>query len=88
VHGARATHGTLAQFGNASARLEQKPLSLPDSALAQAACDGSELTALDVVEHDDVGRGRDCFVCLIFIADFDIQAKSKATHFAWAQSPR
>ena len=43
------THATPAQitFGNASARLEQKPLSLPDSALALATCDGSELTALD-----------------------------------------
>jgi len=73
---------------HASARLEQKPLSLPDSALAQAACDGSELTVIDVVEHDNVGRRRDCFVCLIFIPDLDIQAKSKATHFACAQSPR
>jgi len=40
-------------FPNVCARLEQKPLSLPDSALALAACDGSELTALDVAEQDD-----------------------------------
>jgi hypothetical protein len=54
--------------------------SLPDSALAQAACDGSELTTLDVVdsEHDDVGRGRDCFVRLIFIRHFDIRAKCES----------
>jgi len=42
------SHGTLAQItlGTAYARLEQEPLSLPDSALAQAACDGGELTML------------------------------------------
>jgi hypothetical protein len=70
-------HGMLVQitFRNVSARLEQKPLSLPDSALALAACDGSELTALDVVEQDDVGR--DCYVYLVFI-HFDIQTKSKS----------
>ena len=66
-------------FRDVSARLEQEPLSLPDSALALAACDGSELTALDDVEQDDVGHGRDCFVCLVLI-HFDIQAKGKVTH--------
>jgi hypothetical protein len=64
----------------------RKTFSLPDSALAQAACDGSKLTAIDVIV--DVGRGRDWFVCLIFILLFDIQAKSlsEATHFACAHS--
>jgi hypothetical protein len=75
-------------FRNAPARLEQELLSLPGPARAQAACDRSELAALDVVEHDDVGPSRDRLVRLIFVPHFDVQAERKAAHFACARDRR
>lgn len=44
--------------------------------------------ALYVVEHYDVGTSRDGFVCLVFVAHFDVQEKRKATHFVCTRELR
>jgi hypothetical protein len=82
--------GTLAQIAlcDASARLEQEFLPLPCPSLTQTPRDGSQLVAVDVIEHDDVGTGRDGLIRLVFISDFDIQEKRETANFTCARDRR
>jgi len=75
--GPPTSDGALAQIilRDASTRLEKELLPLPCPPLTQTPRDGSQLVAVDVVEHDDVGTGRDGLIRLVFISDFDIQEK-------------
>jgi hypothetical protein len=62
-------------FGNTPTRLEHELLPCPCPALAEAARDGSEFAAFDIVQHHDVRASLDGLIRLLFVAHFNVEEK-------------